>query len=350
VVSVAAGLAHTCALLDDHTARCWGANLAGELGDATTADRATPVRVRGLTGVAALPGHGRRRGPVCRGAVDALLTGGTVECWGLEPVRPTRSLAHVIAISAQSTGFHHTCGESSCALLADHSLRCWGSNRYGQLGDGTTTDRYAPVSVLSDVTAVSAATGHACAILADATVRCWGLNAFGQLGDATTTSRTKPVAVRGLSGVRAIAAGNRDTCALLADRTVKCWGANESAQLGDGTTTQRDQPVQVRGIDGVSSVVAGVARSCALLGDGSVRCWGNPTGNPLSRDGAPQVTPQPVAAVPRVAAISGFGEHTCALLSDGALRCWGVNANGQLGDGTMTDQATPVPVTGLDAS
>jgi hypothetical protein len=106
----------------------------------------------------------------------------------------------------------------------------------------------------------------------------------------------------------------------------------------------------VPGLAHVIAISAQGESSCALLADHSLRCWGNPTGNPLSGDAAPQLVPQPVAPVPSVAAISGFGEHTCALLSDGTLRCWGVNANGQLGDGTTTDQASPVPVTGLDAS
>ncbi len=110
----------------------------------------------------------------------------------------------------------------------------------GQLGDGTTNSLVEPevrvgVAWLRGATALAASDAHTCALRTDGAVACWGYNEFGQLGDGTTTDRPTPVVVAGLTGATALAAGSAHTCALLGDGTVACWGANEYGQLGDGT-------------------------------------------------------------------------------------------------------------------
>ena len=134
------------------------------------------------------------------------------------------------AVIQVATGYSHT-----CALLANRTVECWGSNGAGRLGDGTTLNRRTPVAVagLSGVTAIAAGI-HTCALLADTTVRCWGNNAAGELGDGTLTTRLTPVAVTGLTGVIAIGIGQHDTCALLADATVRCWGLTASVSSVTG--------------------------------------------------------------------------------------------------------------------
>src|SRR5207253_335143 len=139
------------------------------------------------------------------------------------------------------------------ALLPNGTVWCWGRNDEGQLGDGTTLGRPAPVQVagITGALAVSGGYHHTCALLSDGTVQCWGRNLEGQLGDGTTTSSATPVRVGGVTGAVAVSAGILHTCALLSNGTVKCWGAvgpnNDFGQLGNGATTGSSTPVTVAG-------------------------------------------------------------------------------------------------------
>ena len=188
ITEIEAGWHHTCAVTTAGDAKCWGNNHDGQLGDGTEVDRAIPVDVVGL-------------------------------------------LNKVQAITA---GERHT-----CALTTAGGVKCWGNNHDGQLGDGTKIDKKTPVDVMGLAGAVKAITAgwrHTCALTAAGSVKCWGKNHDGQLGDGTAINRSSPVDVVGLpSGVRAIAAGGQHACALN-PQFVSCWGDNEDGQLGDGTT------------------------------------------------------------------------------------------------------------------
>ena len=165
VVAVTTGAQHTCALLSDTTARCWGSNSNGQLGDGTTTTRLLPVVVRNAAGTAPLTG-----------------------------------------ITQIAAGGLHT-----CARLSDGTARCWGLNSSGQLGDGTTTNRLLPVVVknptgtgaLTAVTDVTTAVVFSCARMSDGTARCWGSNGNGVLGDGTSTTRLLPVVVKNSAGTGA---------------------------------------------------------------------------------------------------------------------------------------------------
>jgi alpha-tubulin suppressor-like RCC1 family protein/subtilisin family serine protease len=335
VTGIAAGQFHSCAALADGTARCWGTNNSGQLGDGTTTLRPLPVTVDGLATVTA----------VATGSYHscARLADGSVECWGgnwagqlgdgSTVPRPTPvPVPGITSATAISAGYGDT-----CALLDDGTVTCWGADGVGQLGDGSGGGGLAPVAVtgLDSVVAIDVGLQHACAVRSDGTVWCWGWNASGQLGDGTRIDRSAPVAVAGLTGAVAITAGDRHSCALLDDGTVRCWGAN-SGQLGDGTTTDRLTPVAVAGLDQVTAVSGGSTHTCALIDDGTVRCWG---GNRMSQigDGTTtwRLTPVAVADVSGVTAIAAGLWHTCAEVGDGTARCWGNNWNGQFGDGTL---------------
>ena len=356
---VAAGQFNTCALLAAGTVKCWGDNRAGGLGDGTNTNSTTPVAVRGITDATALAAGGN---PTVIGAQFgcAVLGDTTVKCWGEGGVElgngttrlpfantpvPVVGLTGATAVSVNE--YH------ACALLTGGAVKCWGTNRSGELGDGTETDSGTPVAVagLGPAQAIVMGNGYTCALLTDGTVKCWGANTGGILGSKTLTSSRTPVAIPGLSGVTAISGNTNHVCVVLSDTTVKCWGDN-AGDLGDPTltTTYAYTPVTVAGLSGATAVAVGSGHSCALLNDATVKCWGSDGAGalgPFNPPGTQSVTPVPVVGLSGVASLSAGEYHTCAVLTDHSVKCWGQNSSGQLGDGTTTASARPVTVTGL---
>jgi alpha-tubulin suppressor-like RCC1 family protein len=350
VTQVAAGSSHTCALTTAGAVECWGLNGNGQLGNGSTINATTPTAVNGLTGIATIAAGGEH---TC-----ALTTQGFVKCWGRngngelgdfttnDRTTPVAS-GGLVGVAAIAAGSYHT-----CVLTTGGAVDCWGLNSDGQLGDGTHTSKTTavPVSGLSGgVVAIAAGSFHTCALTAAGTVYCWGYNVDGRLGDGTTTERTAPVAVSGLSNVAAIAAGNGHTCALTRTDTVKCWGSNASGQLGNGNTTNSLTPVAVSGLSNVAAIAAGSGHACALGTTGGLKCWGANGSGQLGNGGTANATvPAAVSgSASGIAAIAAGGSHTCALDATGGLKCWGYNAYGQIGDASVVNKAAPVPVSGL---
>ena len=255
VAAVSAGHDHTCALTTAGGLKCWGFNGTFQLGDGTTTSSSTPVDVVGLTsGVAAVSAGSSH---TC-----ALTTAGGLKCWGFNTEgqlgdgtttfrsTPVDVVGLTSGVAAVSLGSHHT-----CAVTTAGGLKCWGRNVSGQLGDGTTTFRSTPVDVVgltSGVAGVSAASFDTCALTTAGGLTCWGSNNFGELGDGTTTAHNTPADVVGLTtGVAAVSAGTLHTCAVTTTGGLKCWGRNVSGQLGDETSITRTTPVDVVGFAGV---------------------------------------------------------------------------------------------------
>ncbi len=355
VAGASGGYLHTCARIPGDALRCWGAG--GRLGDGTLTTSLVPAEVPSLTsGVAAVAaGFGHS----CASPSD-----GTVQCWGLNDAgqlgdgSTTRRLAPVTvsgiatASGVVAAGYRH-----SCAALSAGGLQCWGDNSDQQLGDGSRNDSYTPVTVQGiTVPVLAIATGwyHTCALLEGGSVWCWGLNRFGQLGNGTTTDSSVPVASAITSGATALTAANESTCAVVGGGA-KCWGYNSGAQLGDGSTTVRLSPVDVSGLtSGVVDIRLGFTHACALLTGGAVNCWGWNSvgqigiGTPLDATTPTHRTPSAVTGAAAGAVGIAVGDfHSCAWFSGGGMQCWGSSDFGQVGDGTTTDRSVPTWVSGL---
>lgn len=348
---LAAGGFQTCAQLEDSLVRCWGFD----------GDRSND----------SVPPEARRQRPVI------------IE--GLKGV-----------LELKVGGVH------ACARLRDSTVRCWGSNRYGQLGDGTTQDRLTPVTVrgLLNVRGLALGYSHSCALIKDGTARCWGHNQLGSLGDGSFLDKLKPVEVKGLKSIRQLSAGYAHTCASFAYSdarcwgaiseaqfnantpaipiarrieglgrstyissgggssmiscmvgynysSIKCWGYNAQGQLGDGTTESRMNPGFVSDFISESFLfTVGGHHVCATNPSRAALCWGSNQYGQLGAgvEGDRATTPRLVPEATEVSQISAGFNHTCMIKYDDTVWCWGHNHLGQLGDGTTTDRVKPVQV------
>jgi alpha-tubulin suppressor-like RCC1 family protein len=376
---ISAGTDHACALLADGPVDCWGNNFHGELGDGSQDHdprapsgydfASVPVHVKGLESAR----------QISSGVYHscASLATGAVKCWGdnrdgelgngvgdyrSSPVEVNR-IDSATSVSAGGS----ISDEFTCALLSGGRTRCWGSNRFGELGHAGWQNSPTPTEVASVENVVQIATGdeQTCALLSGGTVKCWGFGQDGELGNGKEQNSPTPVAVKKLARVRQMSVGGF-ACALLESGTVECWGANDSGQLGDGVGNHghadsrgvdfSPRPVRVQGISDATAISVGEGSACALLSTGTVKCWGEGESGELG-DGRRKSSSVPVL-VKRVSnavqvALGYFS--ACARLSDGRVECWGSNERGQLGDGRARkgargDALIPVTVRGISTA
>ncbi|HEX8108502.1 MAG TPA: hypothetical protein VF516_12300, partial [Kofleriaceae bacterium] len=249
----------------------------------------------------------------------------------------------------------------SCAIRKDGAAWCWGSNNFGQLGDGTTTDRTVPVAVsgtkLPRLSAIAGGDEHTCALGSDGSVWCWGHNNVGQLGNGSTSDFHAPVAVSNLSDATAIASGAAHTCAIRADHSVVCWGHNDDGQLGNGASNDQSAPSPIDSLHGVTAIAAGGDATCAVDGNHQLWCWGDNAHGQLG-DGTKMSRPMPTPiTLPDIAGTAVGDGFSCALSSPssgGKVTCFGLNGDGQLG-ATVDPNAehligVPVEITGVAVS
>lgn len=236
-------------------------------------------------------------------------------------------------------------GRYSCGLTSAGHAYCWGSNAFGMLGDGSTTDRLSPVPVVGghNFVALSTGTYHACARTAEGTAYCWGFNGDGELGDGGTTSSVAPVAVSGGHTFKAIEAGFQFTCGIASTDITYCWGYNGRGELGNGTTTASPVPTQVAGGLTFVQIAAGVGYTCGLTDVHKAYCWGYGGGEGQLGDGqgGSVAVPDSVWYEGVFASIRAGWGHTCAVTPDGAAMCWGKNTHGELGTNATADAFVP---------
>ena len=339
--SISASLGyHTCASDTSGRVYCWGLNDTGQLGDGSNSNRSVPVQVSSLTNVSRVVTGGQHS---C-----ALLNDQTVRCWGDNSRgqlgNGTTTSSNVpVAVSGISNATAISAGqEHSCALLSDGTLSCWGNNSYSQMAETKGVTHTTPIAVpnVTGVAALASGAYHQCVLLSGGEVSCWGYNGSGQVGDGTTTERRVPLTV--LSGVTQLSAGDSHTCAV-SGGSLSCWGDNTYGQLGDGTTTNRLVPTSIGSVSGVSQAAPGFPFTCARS-SGTVQCWGHGDEGELGNGFSSSTSPVSVSGLSGVSTISAGALHSCVLLSNGTARCWGYNQYGQLGNGSTADAGSPVVV------
>ena len=333
---IAAGYKHTCAILNDQSVKCWGANENGQIGGGTSADHHV------ISGTVGDPLEGQSAMAITGGEhhTCAILdddgntsNGGPVKCWGYNEYGQTgggtssestisgtagdplkgQSATHIAA------GSYHT-----CAILVDKTVTCWGLNRYGQAGGGTSDPKQIISGTAGDplegqsATAIAGGAYHTCAILNNQSVKCWGYNGNKQTGRGTPN----------LGGKTAthIATGAYHTCAILNDKSVKCWGSNANNQTEGGTPNLGNKTA--------THIALGDEHTCAILSNQSMRCWGN-NEKGQAGGGTPNLGGKPALQ------IATYTSHTCVILDDdgntangGPVKCWGNNSDGETGGGT----------------
>ncbi len=293
ITAIMGGEMHNLALKSDGSVWAWGYNKYNQLGDGTTTNRVYPVQVSGLANIISLGSRAYHS--------LAIKSDGTVWAWGTnrcgELGNGVTDSNYDNLVPNQVLGVSDpimvTAGyEFSVAMLQDHTLVAWGKNNAGQVGDGTTTNRYTPVPVvgINNVAWVSAGWGQVVAVKTDGTVWTWGSNSWGGtypgcglLGDGKDCTKepysTTPVQVTGLpAGLKALQAWGADThtAVLMQDGTVWAFGSNQAGQLGTGSfTTQSLVPVQVQGLGFAVDLTARDFHNQAILSDGSVWSWGS---------------------------------------------------------------------------
>lgn len=380
---LATGWSHGCAVLNGKV-YCWGSNGRGQLGatSLTALSSNIPVEVTGIsTAVSVTAGESH----TC-----ALLENGDVWCWGSNDdgqlgrsgsTSAPAKVASLPAASAVSAGRAHT-----CALIASTGgVMCWGYNDgFGgsllgrQPGVGSTSDSTPGyvTNLQSGATRLSVGDGSACVVTTGKTVKCWGSNNLGRLGNDTLTSTTEtsgPTDVVNISGVASVSVGSNHACAITEAGKLWCWGSPFVGQLGAGlgngagdqaawlAVNNGQRPVEVVNARATTAkfldaqyVSTGANITCAVRTNSTAACWGSNNNGELGTGGAsiePLIAPVNLEGLTDVSVVSAGNSYACAMSSLQVVKCWGMAGLatnvGQLGNGTTSQSLLPSAVTGV---
>ena len=318
------GFGYVCAVALDGRVYCWGSNSNGKIGSGNTSSALVPSAVK----------------------ISGALVGKVIK-----------------QIEPSSAGNH------SCVIASDDKAYCWGHNGFGQLGNNNTVDSLTPVAVdtagvLASKTIKQIASGgiSSCVIASDDKAYCWGSNNFGQLGNGNlkNSSTPTPVSTTGvLAGktIKQITAGNSYFCVIASDDKAYCWGGGRRGALGNGSTLSlvisTPTPVSTTGVlagKTIKQITAGTEFTCAIASDDKAYCWGSNSSGQLGNNstinsGVPvAVNTSGVLAGKTIKQISAGSSHTCAIASDDKAYCWGSNSSGQLGNNSTINSGVPTHV------
>jgi len=333
VTAVSAGDVHIVAIQGDGTLWAWGQDY---LGDGTEYGSRTPIKIGTDTNWAS----------VSAGALftAAIKTDGTLWAWGVNHVGQLGDGTTEVRFSPVKIGTDTNWAsvvtgtrDYTVAIKTDGTLWAWGHNGWGQLGDGTTTDRYSPVQIGTGYASVTTGWHHTVAVKIDGTLWAWGYNNVGSLGDGTTTQRLSPVKIGTDTDWVSAAAGYAHTVAVKTDGTLWAWGHNGWGQLGDDTTTNRLSPVKIGTAANWVSVTAYENCTLGIQSDGTLWAWGENGYGQLGigvSDDDPHHHPVQVETATNWASVAAGLRFTVATQSDGSVWAWGKNGYGWLGIGT----------------
>ena len=316
------GFGYVCAVALDGRVYCWGSNSNGKIGSGNTSSALVPSAVK----------------------ISGALVGKVIK-----------------QIEPSSAGNH------SCVIASDDKAYCWGHNGFGQLGNNNTVNSLTPVAVdtagvLASKTIKQIASGgiSSCVIASDDKAYCWGSNNFGQLGNGNlkNSSTPTPVSTTGvLAGktIKQITAGNSYFCVIASDDKAYCWGSNNFGQLGNGNlkNSSTPTPVSTTGVlagKTIKQITAGTEFTCAIASDDKAYCWGSNSSGQLGNNstinsGVPvAVNTSGVLAGKTIKQISAGSSHTCAIASDDKAYCWGSNSSGELGNNSTINSGVPTHV------
>ncbi len=354
VLSMSAGTDTTCANLDGNILKCWGGNQTNQFGNASNNSIGVPAPTLGLGTTASSLSVGSR-------SSCAVLSDGTIKCWGAAyngvlgnyNDKDTSTPTSVAILNSGVTAV--SIGQSANCAIRSGGAYCWGSKDNGQTG--STHPGYEPGQVTgltSGVTAISTSQKgfHTCAVVNQG-VMCWGKAEDGRLGINSGNSKEEaPVAVTSLvpgtaAGATNVSVGTDHTCALVGSK-VFCWGRNQYGQIGNGTFASQYAPVEIISA-GATSVSAGETHTCAAI-NGGVSCWGeSPWNMGAGYIGNSWVPTSIIAGGSGVTKVSVGRENSCALFSSGEVKCWGRGINGRLGQSSYISSMTPLTVVSLSS-
>jgi len=378
---ISSGRAHTCAIDDKRNLQCWGSNAYGQLGDGSTISKNTPTIISLGEGEGE---GGRYATQIAAGDTHscAIDDKNNLKCWGKHFYgkpdsngddsyyhRSSPSLIDLNDSQAYATQIA-VGSEHSCVIDNFSFIRCWGSNRYGQLGDGKRYDLssspvFSPwytIDGMDAATQISLGRDHSCAIDIFNNLKCWGKNSSGQLGDGTQEDRSTPTSVdlRNFINVATyatqIALGGDHSCAIDARNGLLCWGNGYYGSYYHSelyfhynlkpTTIPLDP--NVHGF--AAQIAVGDEHSCVITLENGARCWGSNLFGQLGDGGFLSKINVPKSHIKRdyiswnITQISLGGEHSCTIDAVNQIRCWGDNAAGQLGDGSYQEKNSPTIV------